>query len=245
MSVRSTSLVSVSQGPRALRLRGAALVTSLWLASLALGCAPVEPSASPEPSAAGSVAEQPAASASSSAQLATSPAAASTSAPSAPQTVQGLRAEIVPVIGGLFPVRAPEPGGAPVPTSLVLRVHNTTGAPIMLRTGGDDQGIDLSARGPGVESRPHASPCPELYKVGGVQTIAAHSSIDLPLVTLSSGSRCAKTSLYLTKPGLYELGATLRAHVHDSADAAAGKLGKGERGEQVSLRAPTVHLRAG
>ena len=258
-SLRSPSLESSLRSPlRSSRSLGsafrssAALSLACALTSLSLACAQVEPQAALDGSAPGTST----AAASTSAPLAdasasstsTTPGSAPTAASSARSKqapVRGLTAEIVPVVGGLFPVSAARPDATPVPTSLVLRVHNTTSAPIMLRTGGDDQRIELEARGPGVEKVTRSAPCPEIYVFGKIDTIPANGSLDLPLRVLTSGSRCVGDSLYLTKPGLYELDVTLRAHVHDSPGAAAGKPGKGERGEEVELRAPTVHLRAG
>jgi len=174
--------------------------------------------------------------------LAASVSAAPTAAPvaSAP-TASTLRAEIVPVIGGLFPVSKADPTGTPVSTTLVLRVHNDADAPVVLRTGGDDEGFEIVTRGPGVVSTKSTTPCNEIWRFGLKQTIAPHGYLDVPLQRLRSGSRCHETAHYLTTPGLYELEVTMRAHVH----ASAGAPDKGERGTEVLLAAPKVTLRAG
>ena len=155
--------------------------------------------------------------------------------------VSALRTEIVPVIGGLFPVSKADPAGTPVSTTLVLRVHNDSDAPVVLRTGGDDEGFEVVARGPGVVSTKSTAECKEIWKFGLKQTIAPRGHLDVPLHTLRSGVRCHETAHYLTAPGLYELEVTLRAHVHASDAPPA----KGERGTEVLLAAPKITLRAG
>lgn len=168
---------------------------------------------------------------------------APTPAASAPTVAaaSSLRTEIVPVIGGLFPVSKADPTGTPVPTTLVLRVHNDSDAPVVLRTGGDDEGFEVVARGPGVVSTKSSTECKEIWKFGLKQTIAPRGHLDVPLHTLRSGIRCHETAHYLTAPGLYELEVTLRAHVHPSDAPPA----RGERGTEVLLAAPKVTLRAG
>jgi hypothetical protein len=153
----------------------------------------------------------------------------------------GLRAEIVPVIGGLFPVTKPDSAGTPVPTSLVLRVHNDSDAPVVLRTGGDDEGFEIKVRGAGLVNAAVSTPCHDLWAFGAKHVIAAHGSLDVPLRTFRSGERCHETAHYLTTPGLYEIDVTLRAHIHAS-DAPPGK---GERGKEILLTAPKVTLQAG
>lgn len=173
--------------------------------------------------------------------------AASVSAAPAPipvgsaATAPALRTEMVPVIGGLFPVSKADPTGTPVSTTLVLRVHNDSDAPVVLRTGGDDEGFEVVARGPGVVSTKLTAECKEIWKFGLKQTIAPRGHLDVPLHTLRSGVRCHETAHYLTAPGLYELEVTLRAHVHPSDAPPA----RGERGSEVLLAAPKITLRAG
>lgn len=180
--------------------------------------------------------------ASSTASLSSSPvASAASAAPLLAPAKTSLRAEIVPVIGGLFPVAKADPAGVPVPTTLVLRVTNDGDAPVVLRTGGDDEGFELAVRGTGVASTKSTAPCNELWAFGKKDTIAPHGTLDVPLRTFASGARCGQTAHYLTAPGLYEIDITLRAHVH----ADAGPPGKGERGTEVLLVAPRITLRAG
>jgi hypothetical protein len=160
-------------------------------------------------------------------------------APSAPATK--LHAEIVPVIGGLYPVAKADLAGIPASTTLVLRVTNDGDAPIVLRTGGDDEGFEITARGAGLVSVKSTAPCPEFWAFGKKNAIAAHDHLDVPLRVLASGARCNQTSLYLTTPGNYELDVSLRAHIHESA----GVMNKGERGTEIVLHAPKITLGAG
>jgi hypothetical protein len=201
------------------------------------------PAPAPESSAA-SLSSSPVASASAvapSAPSAASPAGSTPSTPSTAPAKTSLRAEIVPVIGGLFPVAKADPAGVPVPTTLVLRVTNDGDAPVFLRTGGDDEGFELTIRGTGVVSNTSKAPCNELWAFGKKNTIAPHGTLDVPLQTFASGARCKQTAHYLTAPGLYEIEVGLRAHVH----ADAGPSGKGERGTEVLLVAPKITVRAG
>jgi hypothetical protein len=167
---------------------------------------------------------------------ATTSAAASTTAAAAK-----LRAEIVPTIGGLFPVAKADPSGAPVPTTLVLRVINDGDAPVVLRTGGDDEGFEIDVKGAGLVSTKSTAPCQEGFAFGKKATIAPHGSLDVPLRYFASGPRCAQTAHYLTAPGLYDVRVSLRAHVY----ADSGAPDSGERGTEVRLTAPTITLRAG
>lgn len=130
---------------------------------------------------------------------------------------------------------------SPVPTTLVLRVINDGDAPVVLRTGGDDEGFEIDVKGAGLVSTKSTAPCPDGFAFGKKATIAPHGSLDVPLRTFASGPRCAQTAHYLTAPGLYDVRVSLRAHVH----ADAGPPDHGERGTEVRLTAPTITLRAG
>lgn len=152
-----------------------------------------------------------------------------------------LSAAIVPVTGGLAHVVKADPTGLPPSSPLILRVTNDGDAPIVLRTGGDDEGFEIVVRGAGVTSVKSTAPCTELWAFGKKNTIAPHDHLDVPLRVLASGARCSQTAHYLTAPGLYQLDVSLRAHVH----ASAAPPGKGERGTEVVLTAPTINVQAG
>lgn len=169
-----------------------------------------------------------------------SPASAAPTGP-APRgaVVQGLRAEIVPTIGGLFASSPADPDGKPVRVPWVLRVTNTTDAPIVLRTGGDDESIEIDARGAGVKSVFSKEPCPEYYAYGKKNVIPAKGTVDVPIIRLASGARCNQTARYLTAPGLYSIDVTLNGHIHSSAAT-----GTTDRGTPVRLDAPTITIKA-
>lgn len=170
----------------------------------------------------------------------TSTASAAESAPVRGATVKGLRAEIVPVIGGLFPASAADPNGKPVATTWTFRITNTTDAPIVFRTGGDDESFAIQVRGAGAASAKVNAPCPEYYAYGKKNVIPAKGHLDVPVLKLASGQRCQQTSHYLTAPGTYAIDISLHGHVHPSAAPAFD----GQRGEPVRLDAPTIHVRA-
>lgn len=155
--------------------------------------------------------------------------------------MKGLRAEIVPVIGGIFQPSAADPAGKPVSVPWVLRITNTTDAPIVFRTGGDDESFEIAIRGTGMQSVRNQAPCNEIWAFGKKNVIPAKGSIDVPVTKLASGERCKQTAHYLTAPGLYQIDISLNGHIHDSGAAP----GKGERGEPVRLEAPTINIKAG
>lgn len=214
-----------------------ALLLSAALATAACNAPAPPPTSAAAPSASTS-AEAPSPSTTPTSTTTAAATATTTSARGA--VVRGLRAEIVPVIGGLFPSSPVDPSGKPVAVPWVLRVTNTTDAPIVLRTGGDDEAFEIEVRGAGVGSAAVKAPCPEIFAFGKKNVIAAKGSLDVPVERLASGPRCKQTALYLTTPGLYSVDVTLIGHVHESA----GAPGKGERGEQVRLEAPTITIKA-
>lgn len=161
---------------------------------------------------------------------------ASAPARARPAPVRGLWAELLP--GGPVQASPADPKGKPAPTSLFLRVHNTTRAPIALRTGGDDESVELAVRGPAVARAPHDGPCNEIYLVGRTSVVPAGGSLDVPLRVLVAGERCGQTSFYLEKTGTYEVDATLRAHVMTSETDTG-------RGQAVDLAAATLSLSVG
>jgi hypothetical protein len=169
----------------------------------------------------------------------TSTASAAPPAPPRGATVKGLRAEIVPVIGGLFPTSPADPNGKPVATTWTLRITNTTDAPIVFRTGGDDESFDIKVRGAGVASAKVNAPCPEIYFYGRKNVIPAKGHLDVPVHHLASGARCSETSHYLTAPGLYSIDVSLNGHIHPSS-----AMSTGDRGDSVRLEAPTINVRA-
>jgi hypothetical protein len=177
---------------------------------LLIGCSrPSEPVRADTPT------EPPAASRDAPAASRDAPAASVASPSNAPAPVEAgapkLRAEIVPVTGGLYPVAKADPAGTPPPTSLILRITNDGDTPAVLRTGGDDEGFEITVQGTGVVSTRSSAPCEGLWTFGQKQKIAPRGHLDVPLQSLASGTRCARTSHYLTQPGLYKLEIRLRA----------------------------------
>jgi hypothetical protein len=189
--------------------------------------------------------------------LASAPAPASASAPSQPPppptlasptsptseraATGGLRAEIVPTATGLFPAGAADTAGKPVKVPWMLRVTNTTDAPIVFRTGGDDEGFEIDVRGDGVARRVTFTPiCHEIAIYGRKNVIPAKGFLDIPVAVLQTGMRCHTTSIYLTKPDTYAVDVSLVGHVHASA-----AMDRGESGDKVKLDAPTITIKAG
>lgn len=152
-----------------------------------------------------------------------------------------LDAQIVPTIGGLFPIAPADLAGEPVATSLVVRVTNHGDAPVVLRTGGDDEGFTLSIEGPGVTSVRRKARCRGPWRLGTKHAIPARGHVDLPLEVFASGPRCRSTSHYLTRAGDYQLVVALTAHVH----ASSGRSARGDRGTEIHLATPTSTLRTG
>ncbi|MBA3396691.1 MAG: hypothetical protein H0T89_28930 [Deltaproteobacteria bacterium] len=172
----------------------------------------------------------------------TLPPSASQAPASRGAIVSGLRAEIVPVIGGLFPSAPADPAGKPVKSEWRLRVTNTTDAPIVFRTGGDDESFEIAVRGAGSVSAPvKIEACDEIYHVGKRHIIAPKGTLDVPVGELASGVRCKQTAHYLTQPGLYEVDVSLIGHIH----ALANEGEKGDTMQPVRLDAPTINIQAG
>jgi hypothetical protein len=131
--------------------------------------------------------------------------------------------------------------GKPAKTPLVVRVTNVSRDTVSLRTGGDDESIKLTLRGPGAASVKTApNGCGEIFVRGRVDSIAPGAHVDLPLDALMSGRRCDTLAHYMTTAGPYELDVELSAHVMPPPTPDNWS----ERGEPVTLTAPAVRLRA-